>query len=165
MKTISSLAPILLLIFACRLCSLSGNTVNQNDLNPYKGSVQSLMPKELSVGLVKYKLDTSQSTRPPKGATEAVQANYTMQAGSISVQIQLIVGNFPSSKEAEAAMKAAANEKNATLETKTKGGMSVGQRFTDENGRTIIWTNGSLICIARSTASGTTSNFEGALPF
>jgi hypothetical protein len=97
MKTISSVAPMLLLIFACRLCSLSGNTVNPNNLNPYKGSVQDLIPKELSVGLVKYKLDTSQSTHF-KGATEAFQANYTMQAGSISVQIQLVVANFPSSQ-------------------------------------------------------------------
>jgi post-segregation antitoxin (ccd killing protein) len=122
------------------------------------------MPKELSVGSVKYKLDTSQSTHF-KGATEAVQANYTMQAGSISVQIQLVVANFPSSQAVEAAMQAAAKEKNATLEQKTKNAMTVGQRFTDENGRAIIWSNGSLICITRSTASGTTSNFEGALPF
>jgi hypothetical protein len=57
MKTISSLAPLLLLIFACRLCSLSGNTVNPNDLNPYKGSVKDLLPKELSVGVVKFKLE------------------------------------------------------------------------------------------------------------
>jgi post-segregation antitoxin (ccd killing protein) len=164
MKTISSLAPLLLLIFACRLCSLSGNTVNPNDLNPYKGSVKDLLPKELSVGLVKYKLDTSQTTHF-KGATEAVQANYTMEAGSISVQIQLVVANFSSSQDVEAAMQAAAKEKNATLEQKTKNAMTVGQRFTDENGRAIIWSNGSLICIVRSTASGTTSNFEGALPF
>jgi hypothetical protein len=153
-----------LLIFACRICSSSGTTVNPNDLNPYKGSVQNLLPKELSVGLVKYKLDTSQSIHL-KGAAEAVQADYRLQAGSISVQIQLVVANFPSSQDVEPAMQAAAKEKHATLEQKTKNAMTVGQRFTDENGRAIIWSNGSLICIARSTASGTTSNFEGALPF
>jgi len=164
MKTISSLAPLLLLIFACRLCSLSGNTDKPNNLNPYKGAVQVLLPVELSTGLIKFKLDTSQRT-DFKGATDAVKANYTMQSGSISVPVQLQVANFASSQEVGAALRAFANEHNLVLEPKTKSGTTVGQRLTWDNGRVVMWSNGSLQCLASSTASGTTSNFEGALPF
>jgi hypothetical protein len=164
MKSLSSLAPILLLIFACRICNLSGNTVVPEDLNPYKGAVRNLPPKELSLGLIKFKLDTSESTQF-KGATEAVQANYTMQAGTISVSVQLIVANFSSAQDVRPLMQVAANEKHGVLEPKTKSGTTVGQRFTDEDGKVIIWSNGSLICIARSDFPKTTSNFEEALPF
>jgi hypothetical protein len=97
--------------------------------------------------LVKFKLDTSQSA-DFKGATEAVKANYTMQAGSISVPVQRQVANFSSSQEVGAAMQAFANEHNLVLEPKTKSGKTVGQRLTQDNGRLIMWSHGSLQCLA-----------------
>ena len=160
MKTISTLAPLLLLFFACRLCSMTGG----HDLNPYKGSVKDLLPKEASVGLVKFKLDTSQ-TADFAGAKDAVKANYTMQAGSISLPVQLTVANFASSQDAKAAVEAFANKHNLSLESKTKSGTPVGKRLTWDNGKTIMWSNGSLQCLASSSFSKTTSNLEEALPF
>jgi len=160
MKIISTFAPLLLLIFACRLCSLTGG----QNLDPYKGSVKDLLPKEPSVGAVRFKLDTSQGTEF-EGATEAVKANYTLQVGSINVPVQLTVANFPSSREAAAAVEAFANKHNFSLESKTKGGTTVGQRLTFGNGKQIMWSNGSLQCLASSDFPKTTSNLEEALPF
>ena len=160
MKIISSLAPLLLLIFACRLCSVIGGP----NLDPYKGSLKDLLPNEPSVGLIKFKLDTSQPS-DFDGATEGVKANYTMQAGTISVPAELTVANFPSSRDAAAAVEAFANKHNFSLESKTKGGTNVGQRLTFGDGKTIMWSNGSLQCLATSSFAKTTSNLEEALPF
>lgn len=159
MKIVSSLAPILLLIFACRLCSMTG----AHDYDPYKGSIKDLLPNEPSVGLIKFKLDTSQSD-DLDGAQEAVKANYTMQAGSISVPVVLQVGNYASSQEAEARMQAFADKHGLSLESKTKGGTR-GKRLTWGDGKAIMWSNGSLQCLATSSFAKTTSNLEEALPF
>ena len=155
MKTISTLAPMLLLIFACRLCSMTG----AHDYNPYKGSLKNLLPNEPSVGLIKFKLDSSQND-DLDGAQEAVKANYTMHAGSISVPIVLQVANYASAREAEAKMQAFADKHGLALETK-----SGGKRLTWGDGKSIMWSNGSLQCLARSDFPKTTSNLEEALPF
>lgn len=160
MKIVSSLAPILLLIFACRLCSLTG----AHDYDPYKGSLKNLLPNEPSVGLIKFKLSTSQTTEF-EGATDAVKASYTMQAGTISMPVELTVANFPSSRDAAAAVEAFANKHDFSLESKTKGGTTVGQRLTFGEGKQIMWSNGSLQCLASSDFAKTTSNLEEALPF
>jgi hypothetical protein len=115
------------------------------------------------VGLIKFKLDTSQSD-DLDGAQEAVKANYTMQAGSISAPVVLQVANFASSREAAAAMQAFAEKHGLSLESKTKGG-TVGKRLTWADGKTIMWSNGSLQCLAHSDFPKTTSNLEEALPF
>lgn len=160
MKTLSTLGPLLLLIFACRLCNMTGG----QNLDPYKGSVKDLLPKEASVGLIKFTLSTSQTTEF-EGATDAVKASYTMQAGTISVPVELTVANFPSSRDAAAAVEAFANKHNFSLESKTRGGTNVGQRLTFGDGKTIMWSNGSLQCLASSSFPKTTSNLEEALPF
>jgi len=159
MKTITTLGTIFLLIFACRLCSMTGG----QNLDPYKGSVKDLLPKEASVGSIKFKLDTSQSA-DFAGATDGVKANYTMQAGTISVPVELTVINFPSSRDAAAAVEAFANKHNLSLESKNKSGTR-GQRLTWDDGKTIMWSNGSLQCLASSGFAKTTSNLEEALPF
>jgi hypothetical protein len=138
-------------------------TGGQN-LDPYKGSVKDLLPNEPSVGLVKFKLSTSQSA-DFAGATEAVKATYTLQVGTINVPVQLTVVNFPSSRDAAAAVEAFANKHNFSTESKTKGGTNVGQRLTFGDGKTIMWSNGSLQCLASSDFAKTTSNLEEALPF
>ena len=135
-----------------------------HDYDPYKGSVKDLLPKEPSVGAVHFKLDSSQSAEFP-GATEAVKATYTLQVGSISVPAQLTVANFPSSRAAAAAVEAFASKHNFSLESKTKGGTTVGQRLIFGDGKTIMWSNGSLQCLASSDFAKTTSNLEEALPF
>jgi len=160
MKIISTFAPLLLLIFACRLCSMTG----AHNFDPYTGSLKDLLPNEPSVGLVKFKLNTSQGAEF-EGATEAVKATYTLQVGSINVPVQLTVANFPSSRDAAAAVEAFANKHNFSLESKTKGGTNVGQRLTFGDGKTIMWSNGSLQCLASSDFAKTTSNLEEALPF
>ena len=164
MKTITTLAPLLLLIFACRLCSLSGNNIDPSKLNPYTGTIRELLPLKTNDGLIEFKFGTS-TAGTMQGATEARQANYTMQAGSISTSVQLQVANFSSAEAAREAMQAAAEEKGATLASKTKAGETVGKRFTDQEGKAIVWSNGSLMCIAYSQFAKTTSNFEESLPF
>jgi hypothetical protein len=158
MKIVSGLAPLLVLIFACRLCSMTG----AHDYDPYKGSLKGLLPSQPSVGLINFKLDTSQPS-DFDGATEGVKANYTMQAGTISVPVELTVANFASSREAEAAMQAFADKHGLTLESRTKGG--TGKRLTWGDGKSIMWSNGSLQCLATSGFAKTTSNLEEALPF
>jgi len=91
-----------------------------HDLNPYKGSVKDLLPKEASV-VGQVQMDTSQSA-DFAGAKDAVKANYTMQAGSISLPVQLTVANFDSSQDAAAAVEAFANKHNLSLESKNKSG-------------------------------------------
>jgi hypothetical protein len=135
-----------------------------HDYDPYKGSLKSLLPNQPSMGLIKFKLDTSQSAEFD-GATEGVNADYTQQAGSISVPVKLTVGNFPSSRDAAAALKAFADKHNLVLETKTKNGTTVGRRLTWGDGKSIMWSNGSLECLATSSFAKTTSNLEEALPF
>ena len=135
-----------------------------HDYDPYKGSVKDLLPNEPSVGLIKFKLDTSQSAEFD-GATEGVKANYTMQAGSISVPVELTVANFPSSQDAAAALKAFADKHGLALETKTKSGTTVGQRLSWGDGKSIMWSNGSLQCLATSSFAKATSNLEEALSF
>jgi hypothetical protein len=130
-----------------------------HDYNPYKGSLKDLLPNEPSVGLIKFKLDTSQSD-DLDGAQEAVKANYTMHAGAISVPVILQVGNYASSQEAAAKMQAFAEKHGLVLETK-----SGGKRLTWDDGKAIMWSNGSLQCLARSDFPKTTSNLEEALPF
>ena len=155
MKTVTTLAPLLLLIFACRLCSMTG----AHDYDPYKGSLKDLLPNAPSVGLINFKLDTSQSD-DLDGAQEAVKANYTMHAGSISVPVVLQIANYASSQEAGAKMQAFADKHGLVLETK-KGG----KRLTWGDGKSIMWSNGSLQCLASSSFPKTTSNLEEALPF
>jgi hypothetical protein len=130
-----------------------------NNLDPYKGSLKALLPNQPSVGLINFKLDSSQND-DLDGAQEAVKANYTMQAGSISVPVVLQVGNYASSQEAEAKMQAFADKHGLVLETK-KGG----KRLTWGDGKAIMWSNGSLQCLATSSFPKTTSNLEEALPF
>lgn len=159
MKIISTLGPLLLLMFACKLCGMTG----AHDYDPYKGSLKELVPSAPSVGLIKFKLDTSQSD-DLDGAQEAVKASYTMQAGTISVPVQLQVANFASSREAEAAMQTFAEKHGLALESKNKGG-TVGKRLTWGDGKAIMWSNGSLQCLATSSFPKTTANLEEALPF
>jgi hypothetical protein len=159
MKTITTLGTIFLFIFACRLCSMTG----AHDYDPYKGSLKTLLPSQTSVGLINFRLDSSQAD-DLDGAQEAVKANYTMQAGSISVPVVLQVGNYGSAQEAEARMQAFADKHGLTLESKTKGGTG-GKRLTWGDGKAIMWSNGSLQCLATSTFAKTTSNLEEALPF
>src|SRR6266404_5561742 len=154
MKIISTFAPLLLLIFACRLCSMTG----ANNFDPYKGSLKDLLPNDPSVGLIKFKLDSSQPS-DFDGATEGIKASYTMQAGTISLPVELTVANFPSSRDAAAAVEAFANKHGLVVETK-----SGGKRLTWSDGKSIMWSNGSLQCLATSSFAKTTSNLEEALP-
>jgi hypothetical protein len=130
-----------------------------HDYDPYKGSLKALLPNEPSVGLINFKLDSLQSD-DLDGAQEAVKANYTMKAGSISVPVVLQVGNYASAQDAEARMQAFANKHGLVLETK-KGG----KRLTWGDGKSIMWSHGSLQCLATSSFAKTTSNLEEALPF
>jgi hypothetical protein len=83
-----------------------------------------------------------------------------MHASAISVPVILQVGNYASSQEAAAKMQAFAEKHGLVLETK-----SGGKRLTWDDGKAIMWSNGSLQCLARSDFPKTTSNLEEALPF
>lgn len=141
------------------MCGSTGKTLTATDLNPYHGPLEELVPKEKSLGLIKFKQTTLRHIAF-QGAQDAVEAVYESSAGSIVVGAQLKVANFPSSQAAEAAIQLAAKEKAAVLQTKTKSGRSVGQRFTAQNGQAIVWTNGSLLYIPYSQFARTTSNLQ-----
>lgn len=134
-------------------------TVKSSSFNPYQDSLETLLPKDISLGSIKFKQETIRKLSF-KGATEAIESNYIMEANGIGVAVQFKVANFPSEQVAESAIKTAALEKTAALQTK-----KTGHRFTDQDGRAIVWTNGSLLCIAYSQFAKTTSNFEEAMPF
>jgi len=164
MKHIPILTIVVLLTLACRFFGLGGTTIVSSDLDPYKGQVATLLPKEAGDSVIKFKLDSSQPTSFP-GAKEAVKADYTMQAGSIGVKAQLTIVNFASRQEAEAAMQAFATSHNLTLENKTKNGKTVGKRLVYNDGKAIMWSNGSLQCLSFSDFAKTSSNLEDALQF
>lgn len=161
MKLFWNVAPLLLLIFACKVCNF---TAPATDLNPFRGSLEQLLPKEGSLDTLKFK-QTSLRHIIFRGAQDTVEADYTSSAGSIMVPIQLKVANYPSSQAADAAIRTALGQTGSTLESKKKGGQAVGQRFVDANGKAVVWTNGSLLCIASSQFPKATSNMEEVLPF
>jgi hypothetical protein len=135
---------------------------NTAKFDPYKGSVATLLPGEMSDSGIKFKLSaTTDRTASWKrqGATEALGFTYN-QILIVIVKIDGVLINFASSADAVTALKATATEEKGTVTSKGKG-----QRFTAQNGKMVGWTNGSLMCVVVGGTDPAAGNFEKAAPF
>jgi len=144
-----------------------GNTFKRfsGKYDPFKGSLATLLPDELTSGLVKFRLEakkdeTQAPTWKEKGATEAYFFRYSQVGGGVTVEVKGVLVNFPSSERAQTELKNNAKAFDATASPKDKG-----LRFSTKDGGTVGWTNGWLFCIARSDFAKPAGNFERATPF
>ena len=171
MKLISTFGLLLLLLFACKLCSFTGGDTKR--FNPYQGSLSDLLPKNATAGgklelqslSVATKEDLLRGAENVRNAKEAVQAEYKYSALGAYVIIRVLLVNYETAQGATAAIQDAARTSNATLQPKVKNGQTVGQRYVGSNKLTVIWTDGSLVCQASSTMDHPLKNFEEAMPF
>ncbi len=92
-------------------------------------------------------------------------ANYEVRALSIVVPVQLMVCQFPDGNAASAALQKQATTDKVALTTKEKGGKTVGKRYTGDDGRLILWTDGPLLCQVRASTGASATNFEKSLPY
>ena len=141
-----------------------------SSFNPYRGSLDALLPKVAG----RFKLDGSHPVNYA-GANEALEASYKSQDGRLSeVRIQFV--NFPTAQMAEQSLHEFVSQRSGTPQPKIiKGGIRVGERYATDDGQTIVWTDGSLLCGIKRGDVGTVSDaalrriemesFEGALPF
>lgn len=159
-----ALTPILLiwlvLVMGCGL----GNILKRNttSFDPYTGGLNELLPSEMSITILKFKLTGTRDTHSNyPDAKEAKGFTYMQEAGGIGVQLDGALVNFNSSAEANAQLSKIAAELNATVEKNSRG-----LNFTAEDRKTIGWTHGSIMCLVISSA-GTkpASNFKEAAPF
>ena len=135
--------------------------------DPYKGSLRTLLPAEFSnaelsaLGIKFKQVSASDRTSSWKrqGVGEAVRFNYNL-VSMVTVKIEGELVNFSTSSEAVAALKAMATENEATVASKGNG-----QRFSAKNGRMVVWTNGSLLCVVIGGTDPAAINFEKAAPF
>lgn len=159
MKTALSL--IILGLFACNICNFSGGGANQ--YNPYRGSPAALIQPQVGSLPITFNLQssgTNATLQQQLGASELATARYTMQAAGISVEVQHVIANFPSAEAATAAFQAAASRVRATPTRRPRGN---GQIYRGNN--TVVWTNGSLLCVATSSMQRPADNFEAAVRY
>ncbi len=151
---------MLILVMGCGI----GNIVKRNSTNfdPYNGSLSELLQPELSGSLVKFKLNGTRDTLANyTNAKEAKAFTYMQDAAGVGVQLDGALINYNSSATANEELRKVADELKTTVKTESKG-----TSFTAENGKTVGWTNGSLMCLVKSSA-GTkpAGNFKDAAPF
>lgn len=134
---------------------------NSSSFNPYKGSLSELLREEISSLSIKFKLvGTRDMLSQHPGATEAKAFTYNQEAAGVSVQVDGVLVNFPSSQQAEAKLRAVAAEVGSNVVSKGKW-----QRFSTKDGGTVGWTNGSVMCLVKSQFGKPAGNFEEAAPF
>ena len=159
-----SIIPVTLIFLLLVLgCGQLKNSISRNSSNfdPYKGSLSDLLKPEISGSLVKFKLGgTRDLMSQHPGATEAKGFTYLQEAAGVSVQVDGLLVNYPSSQQAEARLRTVAAEVGATVVKKGKW-----QRFNTKDGATVGWTNGSIMCLAKSGFAKPASNFEESAPF
>lgn len=137
------------------------SSVEKSSFSPYKGKVNELLKPELSSGLFKFKLTgTTSDVNSYTGSTEAKGFTYMQEGAGISVKVDGALANYPTAAQAEAEIAAIAARSKGPLTKKNSG-----QRFVSNDGATIIWTNGSLLCVVTSGFAKPASNFEEAVPF
>lgn len=145
----------LAMAFSCR--DQTGHT----NFNPYKGELSGLLKSEMSSGTLKFKLvGTRDVVDSYVGATEAIAFTYMQEGGGVSVKVDGALANYPSASQADAKIADMAKQGNITL-TKKSGG----QRLTSPDGKTVAWTNGSLLCVVLSDFARPATNFEESAPF
>ena len=136
---------------------------SSGNYDPYKGALAALLPADLDSGIIKFHLAAKRNATTEwkaDGATEAIGFTYNQTASGLSVKVDGALINFPSSQQAQAALKRYASEQKAN--TSAKGN---GLRFSTKEGEVVGWTNGSLLCMAMSGFAKPAGNFEAAAPF
>ena len=134
---------------------------NSSSFDPYKGSLSDLLKPDFSGSLVKFKLNgTLDRLAENPGASEATGFTYLQDAAGVSVQVDGLLANYPSAQQAETRLRKVAAEVGATVVQKGKY-----QRFSTKDGATVGWTNGSVMCLAKSGFAKPASNFEEYAPF
>lgn len=150
--------------FGARYLGL-GNTFKRysGKYDPYKGTLTTLLPEDLSSGVIKFHLVTkvdATSTWKEAGGTEAISFTYNQIAAGLIIEVKGMLVNFPSSERAQQVLKTNAKGNNVDATAKEKG-----LRFSAKEGETVAWTNGSLVCIVYSGFARPAGNFERAAPF
>jgi hypothetical protein len=146
-------------------CSVFKNIASRNftDFDPYKGGLSELLKPEISGSLVTFKLTGSRDTVAQfAGALEAKGFTYNQEAKGVAaiVPVDGALVNYPSATIAQTELTKLAASLNAPLSKKNKG-----QRFAAKDGAFVGWTNGSLMCIVKSSFAKPAGNFEEAAPF
>lgn len=161
MKSLVPVALIfLLLVLGCG--RLKDNiSRNSSSFDPYKGGLSDLLKPEISSLSVKFKLfGTRDLLSQHPGASEAKGFTYTQEGAGVSVQLDGVLVNFPTSQQAEKRLGEVAAEVSASVVNKGKW-----KRFITKDGGTVGWTNGSVMCLAKSQFAKPAGNFEEAAPF
>ena len=161
MKSLVSVALIfLLLVLGCG--RLKDNiSRNSSSFDPYKGSLSDLLRPEISSLSLKFKLvGTRDLLSQHPGASEAKGFSYTQEGAGVSVPVDGVLVNFPLSQQAEKRLREVAAEVSATVIDKGKW-----KKFSTKDGGTIGWTNGSVMCLVKSSFAKPAGNFEEAAPF
>ena len=149
---------IVLMMFFVLAFSCSEGKKSTTAYNPYKGGLNELLKSEMSTGLIKFKLEATRDISSYEGATEAKGFTYMQEGGGVSVKVDGALANYPSAAQANAKLASIAMKNTLT----NKSG---GQRLASPDGKTVAWTNGSLLCVVISGFAKPATNFETAAPF
>ena len=144
-------------------CGQLNNRISRSSssFDPYKGSLSDLLQSEFSGSLVKFKLTgTLDALSQHPGATEAKRFTYLQEGAGVSVQVDGLLANYPTSQKAETRLREIAAEVGASVVNKGKW-----KRFTTKDGGTVGWTNGSVMCLVKSSFAKPAGNFEEYAPF
>jgi hypothetical protein len=144
----------LTMAFSCR--DQTGHT----NFNPYKGKLNELLRSEMSSSSLKFKLVGTADVDTHPGSTQAKGFTYMQEGAGVSIQVDGALINYPTAAQADAEFAAIAAKNKGSLTTKKNG-----QRFTSPDGKTVLWTNGSLLCIVTSGSARPATNFEESAPF
>lgn len=156
-----SLTIFILLLFALG-CNL-GNITKRNFTNfdPYKGSLSELLSPDMNRAGIKFKLQgTRDTTADFTDVKEAKAFTYQQEAAGVMVPVDGALVNFNSTATAQENLRKTAERVNGTIKTEGKK-----TSFIADNGKTVGWTNGSLMCLAKANLAKPLENFREAAPF
>ncbi len=160
-RSVQSLGIVLVMFLAMAFSCRDGIKKSTTDFTPYKGKLNELLKTEISSGLIKFKLvATTDVVGSYAGATEAKGFTYMQEGGGVSVKVDGALVNYPTASQAETRLAEFAKKSNSTPAKKNGG-----QRLTAPDGKTVAWTNGSLLCIVTSGFAKPATNFESSAPF
>jgi hypothetical protein len=159
MKSLMPVALIfLMLVLGCGQFTNKGLRGLKND--PYKGKIADILEKEIPMGRIKFKLLGIENNETFPGSTEAKSFSYIQRDVDTEVRVNGALANYPSAQQASAKLADITGKFSGKLQTR-----GYGQRFTSSDGTTIAWTNGSLLCIAKSVDTLAVNNFDDIAPF
>lgn len=166
-----------LVIIACALllltidisCRHSGARLSANQVNPYKGAVKDILPKQTGDFMLLQSSPLNEIEQELVGPRDGVGAIYN-SSNNHTVQHLLVAYN--SAAEANNELNAAekrydeAHMKLRSEDVKDPQGQIVGRRLIVIDGKTeaMNWTDGSLYCTAVSY-TGYSSDFVKNLPY